>query len=197
MEINRENYQAFLLDKQENSLSSEKEKELEVFFQENPDLLSDKEEYVLDFRLTDFPQDVLPNKEDLYKKNIGLFAFLKYSAAAVLLFAVCTYIIVKYNTNDDKVGSFTKTLSTTPKLNIENVNSKHPTHQSVVNNVLTKKEIVFDTLFLERDEEDIKGEEESLKNEIYYEYIAIAYRDEVNKDNIIKTNKILTYENDN
>ena len=58
-------------------------------------------------------------------------------------------------------------------------------------------EIVFDTLFLERDEEDIKGEEESLKNEIYYEYIAIAYRDEVNKDNIIKTNKILTYENDN
>ena len=34
MEINRENYQAFLLDKQENSLSSEKEKELEVFFQE-------------------------------------------------------------------------------------------------------------------------------------------------------------------
>ncbi|MBQ4421085.1 MAG: hypothetical protein II878_06020 [Bacteroidales bacterium] len=200
MKISRKNYEAFLLDRQENTLSVEEEQELEDFFKDNADLISEQE-CDASFRLKDFPNDVLPNKEKLFKKNNTLYVLLKYSAVAAVLLFVCTYLIVIYNTDNNKTNTFTKTLNikqTAPKSNIENINNESNPLQPVVKNISTKeKEKVFDTLFLVRGNEDTTNKEQTLENKLYYEYIDIAYSDNLNEGNVIRTNKILTYEKNN
>lgn len=201
-EINRENYQAFLLDRQENNLSPEREQELETFFKDNPDLLSEEEDCDLAFRLKEFPNDVFVNKEKLFKKKAIKTTFFQYgSAAALLLLAICTYFFVRQGLDNNKTTPLTKTLNKNKpalKTDTKPLDTKQQHIHSELNHALgVENEIVFDTLYLVREDVDNEDEEQYKENRIYYEYIAIGYDDNMNVNKGIKTNKILTYEKDN
>ncbi len=202
MKINRENYEAFLLDEQENNLSASEKQELDVFFQENTDLIPEREDHDSDFCLKDFPQDVFPYKENLLQKK-SVFPVLLRVACVVIVFLLASgvYMLLRQDTNTEE----TKTACRTSKAKTPVTKAKKEpsdmgnigSESNTMKPSAERKEIVFDTLYLVKDVEEPEDRYFSQQEKNYCLQIEILYTKEQKQDDLVPTNKMIMYETDN
>lgn len=206
VKITKENYEAFLLDMAEGNLSKANEELLNVFLLENPELMPLNDEYDPNICIKNFPNDVFPNKNRLLfatrRKNI----IIRYiSAAAILLLIVGISLFINYNSHFTKTNPINYTAKSQNNIQTSQENKLNAENKEIImaNNfietpikeiITTQEEIIFDTLKLVRVKNEIDSAEEIYITQNQSIEIRIDGGNSFENENIIPTNKILTYE---